>query len=711
MGDQPTLAGLAVPDGPAGLTAPEEKSAPAGPVAAVVVDSHLAHLDRPFEYSVPAELAQRARPGVRVRVRFAGRLVDGFLLELRDQAEHSGKLAPLQKVVSDEVVLTPELARLCRQVADYYGGTLADVLRLAVPPRHARAEKSVPPADQAEPDQVEPDQLEPDQVEPEPRGKLTLPRLIEPWASYPAGPALVRRLAAGESPAAAWLAAPDAGAPTGWPGALAAAVAAVHNSGRGAVVVLPDHRDIDRIAAALDEVVGTAAYVRLTADLGPEKRYRAWLSVLRGHARIVIGSRSAAFAPVPNLGLVAWWDDGDDNLQEPRAPYPHVREILRRRAALAQAALIVGGYTRSVTIQHWVDQQLLPDVRPSTGHRLSPRVLVAGEGHQGARDAAAATARMPSLAWRAVKDGLLAGPVLMQVPRRGYVVGLRCEHCRSTLRCTTCAGPLRVATGGAGPQCAWCGRLDGGAPCRECGSTTRRSGALGEERTAEEVGRAFPGARVIVSRAGQVQASVPGRPAIVVATPGAEPVTEAGYAAVILLDGWSLLDRGGLDSALEALRRWTAAAALARADAPVVLAGVPPHAGLPAVEALVRWDSPWLARRELAERLALGLPPVRRTATLTGDPAAIDAAVQTLRAGPGGPSLEILGPLPVITHGPGEEHNHRVVVRPAQQNGIPAGAAPNAGLPRLLQDLRASRSLRKLPGDLLVQLDPPDLVL
>ena len=113
------------------------------PVAAVVVETPLAHLDRIFEYAVPDELAADARPGARVRVRFAGRELDGFVVERRAEPEHAGRLTPLRRVVSPEAVLTPEVLSLCRAVADRYAGTLSDVLRLAVPRRHATAERAL----------------------------------------------------------------------------------------------------------------------------------------------------------------------------------------------------------------------------------------------------------------------------------------------------------------------------------------------------------------------------------------------------------------------------------------------------------------------------------------------------------------------------------------------------------------------------------------
>src|SRR4051794_39901139 len=110
------------------------------PVARIAVDVPLPHLDRPFDYLVPDDLAEAAAPGARVRVRFAGRLVDGFVLARLAASDHGGKLGFLDRIVSPEPVLAPEIAELARVVADRYSGVLADVLRLAVPPRHARVE-------------------------------------------------------------------------------------------------------------------------------------------------------------------------------------------------------------------------------------------------------------------------------------------------------------------------------------------------------------------------------------------------------------------------------------------------------------------------------------------------------------------------------------------------------------------------------------------
>lgn len=674
------------------------------PVAVVAVDIPLPHLDRPFEYSVPAALAADAQPGVRVKVGFAGRDVDGFVLRRAARAEHEGSLAPLRRVVSPEPVLTPAVLAIAQATARHYAGTLGDVLRLAVPPRHARAEKALP----SEPAAGETDR---------PQG------LLEAWRDYPAGASFLGRVRAGEHPAASWLAAPDAGSGTGWPAALAAAVEATLSGGRGALVVLPDHRDVDRLDAALRNALGAGRHVRLSADQGPQARYTAFLKVLRGHVRAVVGTRAAMFAPVRDLGLVAWWDDGDDLLVEPRAPYPHTGQVLAMRAELEGAALLSGGYTRTTTVQRWVEDgrahPLAPDPR---GRRArTPTVRLAGEDTERERDPGATRAQLPSLAWRTAKNALESGPVLVQVPRRGYVRSLSCQTCRMPARCNRCQGPLAQAAPGGPPTCRWCGLVVSTFACPHCEGRTVRSGVLGSRRTAQDLGRAFPGVPLHTSGAGQVLETVPATPSVVVATPGAEPVApDDGYAAVLLLDAWASLDRPTLDAGEEALRRWIAAAALARSGpdgGTVVLCGLPDNVSVPAAEALVRWDPAWFAARELAERRELRLPPAARMATVTGARAELRTVAGALEEHE---FLELIGPVPApptprrerqpderrLPDGSSSPPNP--IAQQPQRLLVRTDLAHATDLARALKEVRAVRSARKASEILQVRLDPDE---
>ncbi|GII13563.1 putative primosomal protein N' [Planomonospora parontospora subsp. antibiotica] len=647
------------------------------PVARVAVDTPLPHLDRPFDYLVPATLDAAAVPGCRVRVRFAGKLVDGFLLERVETSEHPGKLARLERVVSAEPVLTPEIAALARAVADRYAGTLADVLRLAVPPRHARVE------------------AEPRTREPEEPLQAAGPG---PWANYPGGEAFLAELAAGRAPRAVWTALPGTG-PRGpeWPEAVAVAVRETLRGGRGALVVVPDGKDVALAGAALEAVLGPGRHVALTADLGPAERYRRWLRVLRGEARVALGTRGTAFAPVRDLGLAVVWDDGDDLHAERLAPYPHTREVLALRAHRGRAGLLVGGHARTAEATRlvatgWAAALAAP--REAVRAR-APRVRPAGDDAELARDEAARAARLPSLAWRTLRAGLEHGPVLVQVPRRGYLPALSCQGCRAAARCGHCAGPLALRSGHAAPYCRWCGRIAGEWRCAACGGTRVRARVVGARRTAEELGRAFPSVPVRTSgRDGVLAAVGPGR-ALVVATPGAEPVPEGGYAAAVLLDGWALLGRPDLRVAEETLRRWLNAAALLRPGAELVVLA---DSSLSVVQALLRWDPVTHAERELADRTELGFPPAVRMATLTGSPAAVREMLGETALPEG---ARVLGPVPVETPR-GDQVRERAIVR------VPWGAAPV--LASALKGAAGVRSARKAPEVVRVCIDPMDAI-
>jgi primosomal protein N' (replication factor Y) (superfamily II helicase) len=368
------------------------------PVARIAVDIPLAHLDRPFDYLVPERLADTARPGVRVRVRFAGQLTDGFLLERAERSEHSGKLAYLERVVSAEPVLTPEIAGLARAVADRYAGTLADVLRLAIPQRHAATENAPRTARQLEPPPC-----------PAPG----------PWQRYPAGNAFLDAVRQGRPARAAWTALPG----IVWPEEIARAAVTCASAGHGAVIVVPDARDLARVDAAL-AALADGAHVTLTADLGPAERYRRWLAALRGDVLIAAGTRAAMFAPVRDLGLVVLWDDGDDLHAEPRAPYPNAREVLALRAHRAGGAALIGGFARTAELAQLVGSGWARSLEPDRGtlRQAAPLVRAAAEEAELARDSGAVTARLPSLALRTARAALAR---VRPVPCPGTVRALR----------------------------------------------------------------------------------------------------------------------------------------------------------------------------------------------------------------------------------------------------------------------------------------------
>lgn len=643
---------------PSVISRPRTRKAPAPvevttrlPVARVAVDIPHSHLDRLFDYAVPATLDERAVAGCRVKVRFAGKLVDGFVTERVDRSEHVGKLGLIAKVVSPEPVLRPDVLSASRRVADRYAGTLADVLRLAVPPRHARTEALTTVARSA-----------------------SLPAVdLSVWASYAAAPGFLDALSAGTSVRACWSALPGDDPAV----CLAHAVLASLLAGRGAIVLVPDIRDAARFDAAFTTVLGEGNHVVLHASQGPAERYKSFLALSRGQIKAVVGTRAAAFAPVHDLGLVAIWDDGDDLFAEQRSPYPHAREILLTRALDVDAAVLIGGHARSAEAQQLVESNWCHDLAASQAARREawPQIEVSDGSVAGG-----APARLPHVVFTAIRKS--TGPVLVQVPRRGYRAVLACQDCRARAECESCHGPLAQASAGSPPVCGWCGTSVESWECAHCHGRSLRAPVVGALRTAEEIGKAFPGIPVITSGGTAVLDTVPAERSIVLATPGAEPRVEGGYDVVVLLDTWLMLGRQELRVEEEAHRRWFNALAMAGRGGKGVIVGDAAQ-----LQALVRADPAGFAQRELASRAEAHMPPLARIATVESTDNVIAALVDA--DWPSG--TDVLGPVPL---GEGRE---RLILRAPRRAGV--------ALAERLKQEQSKRSAAKLPP-LRVQVDP-----
>ena len=635
------------------------------PVARVLLDSPVPHLDRTFDYLVPAALAQQALPGTRVMVRFGEQEMRGWIWERGATTTHIGRLSALRRVVSDLQVLPASSRRLVEAVASRSCGTRSDVIRLAVPARHATTEKK---------ERDKPGPNLPTWEPPASRGHS--------WRPYDGGEEFLRRLAHGEAPRVVWSALPAQPGPhqarlsggdgrpvavvEPWQVCLARAVQATLVSSRSVVVVVSTTHQAETLAAWLGRELEGEPVVVLSAEHGPARRYRAFLTLLLGRARVVVGTRAAAFAPVHRLGLAAVWDDGDNRLEEPHAPYSHTRTVLALRSTLEGAGLLIGGFSRSVEAQSLVEQGWCQSlVAPRHVVRnVVPRVEVPGPAELD-REGASGAARIPSLAHRALRRALQDGPVLVQVPRAGYAPLVACARCRLAAHCSSCGGPLAMDHLGR-TSCRWCARTVGQWDCPECGGHGLRMATIGSTRTGEELGRAFPGVPVVVSGAREAHGvvdEVDATPRLVIATPGAEPVAEGGYRAVLLLDGGALSSRPDLGAAGEALRQWSNAVALAAPSARTVLLGGPDPV---AAQGLVRWDQAGFARRELLERAELRLPPAWRVARLDGPV----RGVESLLAQADADGFEVLGPVaPPPVHGQVPPGVARALVRAPLSRG------------------------------------------
>lgn len=577
-------------------------------VARVLVDSPLPQLDRLLDYRIPDRL-EGVEPGVRVSVplRSAKRMATAYVVELAGDADFPGPLSEVAAVVSPVRVLRPEVWRLARAVADRAAGAANDVLRLAIPPRQVRVEKAWLTRDPVPSPAVEAPELD------------GYPGLAE---ALDGGARVALRVQPGVAPEPATPAAR-------WAHVLARAAARALAGGRTAILVAPDHRDQDQLERALGDLVPDEAVVRWDARQPNAERYRGLLRAADGPV-IVVGNRSAVYAPAESLGLVAIWNDGDPLLGEQLTPYVHARDAALVRHEQQGGALVFAGHTRSTEVQRLVEIGWLEERGPQKMIRLKVIPTADGPGD----DPAANRARIPSVAYREARAALEHGPVLIQVARPGYAPGLRCAQCHEPARCTRCAGPLRQRSAASPPTCTWCGTTHRTWACANCHGTRLQTSGSGSARTADELGRAFPNTRVLVSDGERPLLEVDGKPALVVATRGAEPFAPGGYRAVLLLDGERMLARESLRVAEDCLRWWSDAAALASDDGVVVLVGVGGDLG----HALAGWSQPDFARTEYAGRRELRFPPAVRMATLQGDPLVVAEAARGLP-----PGAELLG--------------------------------------------------------------------
>lgn len=497
-----------------------------------MVDSPLPQLDKPFDYLVPDKLAEACLVGSLVKVKMHGRRLDGWVIGLTDQTEFTGKLAPIERVVSAVPPLNAETTTLIRATADHYLGTFSDVVRAAAPPRHARAEAHV----LANPIRPNRWQLVGDGG----------------WAIVKGGLALRGRIKSQTKPQpwAVWQAVPS----QPWAHDIAALVSDAQHGNCGVIIIAPDEADVRKISSALTD--NNLTHVVLTAQASAEARYRAFISLRLGQVNVCVGTRNAIFAPVTQLGLVIVWDSADETLRSPQAPYWQVSEIAINRAKANQAALVFGGWVNSLRAQQLVQAKLAAQVAmPSTKRRANvAHIEVVGTEDETKIDKAAQFARLPYGAWRTIKDGLAKGPVLVHVAQRGD------------------------------------------AP-------------LGSDLTASQFRQAFKGEQVIVASAQHPVREISPKPAIVIATSGAEPVVKGGYQAAVILDGRTELARPFLDTRLAAARRWASIAALVKnAELGGKVALVAPPDSV-VTQGLVRWSPEAVATSELVERAELGLPP------------------------------------------------------------------------------------------------------
>lgn len=581
----------------------------------VLLDTSLPQLDHIFEYRVPDHLLEQISVGFKVSVPLRGgsRVAEGYVTAVSNTAQFSGELQFVNKLVSSIPIVVPETFELARLVADRQAGSASDVLRLAIAPRYVRTEKyfaANPVEHQAFtgplPGRCE--QLSSTEHESGGRYALHVPPGLATFGESAELPHWVQHFI--------YLAATEL------------------SHGRSTIISVPDFREIDLLEQALHASSLEPHFIRVDARLSGQDRYANYLRSLT-EPLVIVGNRSAVLAPAHDVGLILMWDDGDHNFEEPLAPYAHSRDVALIRQSQTNCSLLFASHTRSLEVQRLVDLGWVTECEVPLSQ--TPHIVLTDRNHHPEEGT---PARIPAQAVLGAKKALEKGPVLIQVASPGFAPALVCGGCRKRARCASCQGPLHVARRGNIANCRWCGHMASQWSCGDCGTRVLRPVAAGSELTSDEIGRAFPGTHIIVADGNHTVTQVSDKPAIVIATPGAEPRAHGGYAGMLLLDGERLRGRDAIRAEEDVLRNWSNTIALARQDALIFIAG----AGTILGQTLQSWTQATWAQRELVDRFTLKLPPVVRVVSISGSH---DIVTKTCDELPTLTGSKILGPVGV----------------------------------------------------------------
>jgi primosomal protein N' (replication factor Y) (superfamily II helicase) len=576
-------------------------------------------LAREFTYEVPDGIG----PGAVVEVRFGNARRRAVVTDVDVDAPPGIKAVPVERVVEE---LPPALVALALWIADYYGSTPGRALGLIAPvQRKPRGERRPPAERDALPGEARPAELSPSQ-------RTALDRVVA-------------ALGAGESTNFLLYGATGSGKTEVYLQACAAAL----ERGRGAVVLVPEialtPQALGRFGARFGDRVAVL-HSALTEAERRDERAR----IARGEAPIVLGARSAVFAPVRRLGLICVDEEHDSSYKQESDPRYDARTVAAKRASLEGAVAIFGSATPRP--ESWGRLEHL-----ELGGRLSgplpPVRIVDLRREAGYPLSAPLLAELGAI----VENG---GKAILLLNRRGVAPALHCRACGTTIRCENCDVAL-VLHGDRMLRCHHCGHAEPEPDtCPVCGSAELARLGAGTQRLERELQAKLPELERIrldadaVERPGAMAAalarfSAADRAVLVGTQMVAKGHHFPGVALAAVVDADTGLGLPDFRAEERTFQLLTQLAGRSGRDAPgrVLVQTFQPDSR--AIELAARHDVGRFLAGELERRRELGYPPFShlvRIVVAGPDPAAPLQALTELKAGLG--EDEVLGPAPLL---------------------------------------------------------------
>lgn len=579
-----------------------------GSIARVVILSPLPQLDKEFDYEIPQDLIQRIEIGSRVLIPLGRgkREVEGVVVAIVSTSAFQGKIASITSLLSDQAELSIPLLASLRELHSRSISTLGELIKACIGNHMPKV--VFPNSEQQQ--SFEASELA---LSTRPFMEQAKELVFSNRRSHFLAPAIYPELSLGKFQWAApgWIA-----------GFIELAMASLAQQ-KSVLILVPDFRELSELKKHLLQTGFSDFLVDLSEDGPKSKAFKARKRALSSDLVVAVGLRGAALAAVRNLGVILMFDEADESFTDQSAPYLSALEIVLVRQSIEHLALVLCSNSMSTEMYRLIEIGYLQDVSAKVP---IPKVMSPEEPF-----------RSGSATWKLVKESLASGPVLIQVANRGQAAWLNCKSCGERAICKNCHGPVWLDDAGT-RKCRWCNSFQLDISC-PCGSSEWVMGRQGSLRTASDLGKSFPGARVIESTGDSKTVSVDSPNTIVVSTPGAEPYATSGYKAVIILDSGAMLGRPTLMAREDAVRSWANAISKLRRGG---LALIPGLSGILARQFAV-WDHMNIARDDYRERVQLQLPPAIRLGSIRADREVIGSISNELSAIE---YLVLLGPTP-----------------------------------------------------------------
>ena len=564
------------------------------PVASVLVDTPVSSLEGIYDYLVPELFDESAVTGTKVLVEFGSGKAEGLVVGRKDKSDQTQKLKSILDLTSPSGMVSETVISHIEMVRNRFGGSFWAVLNSAVPSRVAKEEK-----------------LNKSDASINEASSFDSPGLRELIGRADFGQLLSKqRLKWGIN-------FPIATDPNWF--LLEIVKLRAHVS--QILLIVPDEKDISTLSAVLANHFGDQ-FIELGSHLSKSLRYRNFLKTRYMTPKVIISTRSGAFAPLEKNATVIVLSDLDSSHYELHSPGWNTRDVTLLRDHFTSLIFISPSHSleiaRLIEIG-WLEKKLYKQ-------KNTQRFLTNENGNSYVSS---------------IKKGISNGSVLVSVSEKGYANLFLCSKCRNTANCE-CGGKLQIDGSKKIPKCYLCQTEYKNWKCSFCADNRPFVIAKGIERTAEEIGRAIPKIAILVSSGNKQISSVPSGRHIVVSTAGSEP--NGVYSSVVMLDGEKIFNRPSLRAEEIAKFHWFSLLSKASNSAEIFLS-LPNHH--PSVQCLLRGDSLANVASELNSRDKAKLPPFYRVAVVIGDKPEISKFAENLR---NDKTYEITGPITVDSY-------------------------------------------------------------